>query len=608
MKEKKYPLGETLKRMLHNAWRENKGLFGKSFCYMVIAGIYPFFAVLLPKLMIGVLERSAGQTGQGISGAEIAALQIGGIVLAYFLAAGLFAFLQKFIHDRDYNAVSMLRLNCLAVTFDRLMTMDYKYREDAHFLDQYQMAFTATSTNDNGVEGIYHKLYDLPAQVLSILILAVLVGVANPLILLGLAGNILVGLWVQNRANAYQYSKREEMGKAERRGYYYYKTTYDFSFGKEIRLFGFEKRVIDNYNLEIGRYVNIIRLIQNRAFVLGFLALGAALISDLLTYGCLIYGVLHGLSIADFSMYLSAVLSLAALLALFSESIAFIHKEGQYVSEYYRFLDADLGITGGKKEALVDTLEIEFKNVTFRYPGTEKNIFENLNFTIHSGEKLAIVGINGAGKSTLVKLMTGLFEPTEGEILVNGIPQKEFNRQEYFKMFSVVFQDIVPVAFTIGENVACTAKNIDQVRLWDCLDRVGLGEKIRGFEKGTDQMLLKVIDENGTQFSGGEAQKLMIARALYKDANMVILDEPTAALDALAEAEIYQNFDELVSGKTAVYISHRLSSTKFCDKIALFDGNGLAEYGNHEELMAKQGAYYHMFTVQGKYYREEASA
>lgn len=198
MKEKKYPLGETLKRMLHNAWRENKGLFGKSFCYMVIAGIYPFFAVLLPKLLIGVLERSAGQTGQGISGAEIAALQIGGIVLAYFLAAGLFAFLQKFIHDRDYNAVSMLRLNCLAVTFDRLMTMDYKYREDAHFLDQYQMAFTATSTNDNGVEGIYHKLYDLPAQVLSILILAVLVGIANPLILLGLAGNILVGLWVQN--------------------------------------------------------------------------------------------------------------------------------------------------------------------------------------------------------------------------------------------------------------------------------------------------------------------------------------------------------------------------------------------------------------------------
>ena len=253
---------------------------------------------------------------------------------------------------------------------------------------------------------------------------------------------------------------------------------------------------------------------------------------------------------------------------------------------------------------------IEIKNLSKTFQTADGNVeaLRDVNLTIADGDIYGIIGMSGAGKSTLVKLMTGLFEPTEGEILVNGIPQKEFNRQEYFKMFSVVFQDIVPVAFTIGENVACTAKNIDQVRLWDCLDRVGLGEKIRGFEKGTDQMLLKVIDENGTQFSGGEAQKLMIARALYKDANMVILDEPTAALDALAEAEIYQNFDELVSGKTAVYISHRLSSTKFGDKIALFDGNGLAEYGNHEELMAKQGAYYHMFTVQGKYYREEASA
>lgn len=373
-------------------------------------------------------------------------------------------------------------------------------------------------------------------------------------------------------------------------------------------MFGFEKRIIDNYNLEIGRFIHVIRLIQNRAFVLGFLALAAAFLSDALTYGSLIYSVLHGMSIADFSMYLSAVLTLTSLLTVFSESVAFIHNEGQYVQEYYRFLDADLGTTGGIRKALVDTLEVEFRNVTFRYPGTEKDIFKNLNFTIHSGEKLAIVGINGAGKSTLVKLITGLFEPTEGEILINGISQKEFSRQEYFKMFSVVFQELVPLAFTIGENVACTAKEIDSDRLWNCLERVGLGEKVREFPKGTNQMMLKIIDENGTQFSGGETQKLMIARALYKDANMVILDEPTAALDALAEAEIYQNFDELVSGKTAVYISHRLSSTKFCDKIALFDENGLAEYGSHEELMEQKGEYYHMFSVQGMYYREEESA
>lgn len=171
-------------------------------------------------------------------------------------------------------------------------------------------------------------------------------------------------------------------------------------------------------------------------------------------------------------------------------------------------------------------------------------------------------------------------------------------------MFSVVFQDVNILAFTIGENVACTSDNIDKDRVMKSINKVGLGDKISGFSKGLDQMMLKIIEEDGVEFSGGENQKLVIARALYKDGNMVIMDEPTAALDALAEAEIYENFSELVKGKTAVYISHRLASTKFCDKIALFDKDGIKEYGSHEELIKKKGAYYEMFTIQGKYYNQ----
>lgn len=268
-------------------------------------------------------------------------------------------------------------------------------------------------------------------------------------------------------------------------------------------------------------------------------------------------------------------------------------------------MSKDLGEKGGERRAIAnDTLEVEFKNVSFKYPNTEKYIFKNLNLKINKGEKLAIVGINGAGKSTLIKLMTGLFDVTEGEILINEIPIKEFNKKELFSMFSVVFQDINILAYTIGENVACNSDNIDENRVFTALDKVGLGEKVRGFSKGLNQMMLKIIDENGTEFSGGENQKLAIARALYEDANMVIMDEPTAALDALAEAEIYENFSELVKGKTAVYVSHRLASTKFCDNIALFDNDGLKEYGSHEELMEKRGSYYEMFTIQGKYYNE----
>ena len=229
-----------------------------------------------------------------------------------------------------------------------------------------------------------------------------------------------------------------------------------------------------------------------------------------------------------------------------------------------------------------------------------------MNFTIHPGERLAIVGVNGAGKSTLVKLMTGLFTPTEGRIYINGVEIGELKKSELYSLYSAVFQEINILAFSLRENVACASEHVDDARVQTALEKVGLWKKVEDFEHGLNQMMLKVIDENGTDFSGGERQKLSIARGLYKDASMVIMDEPTAALDALAEAEIYENFSSLVKGKTAVYISHRLASTRFCDKIALFDGDGLAEYGNHQELMELKGKYYEMFVIQGKYYQKEA--
>lgn len=203
-----------------------------------------------------------------------------------------------------------------------------------------------------------------------------------------------------------------------------------------------------------------------------------------------------------------------------------------------------------------------------------------------------------------MKLMTGLFAPTEGHIYINGTDLAKLKKKDLYGLYSAVFQEVNILAFTIRENVSCCRERADDRRVREALDKVGLLQKVEGMERGLDQMLLKVIDENGTDFSGGERQKLSIARGLYKDAAMVIMDEPTAALDALAEAEIYENFSSLVQGKTAVYISHRLASTRFCDKIALFDADGLAEYGSHEELMAKRGQYYEMFTIQGKYYQE----
>ena len=204
--------------------------------------------------------------------------------------------------------------------------------------------------------------------------------------------------------------------------------------------------------------------------------------------------------------------------------------------------------------------------------------------------------------------MLGLFQPTKGDILINDVNINDYDKKELYRMFSVVFQDVNILAFTIAQNIACRLDHIDTERVQQVIERVGLTEKIKELPAGIHTMMLKIIDENGCELSGGQKQKLAIARALYKDSNMVIMDEPTDALDALAEAEIYQDFADLVQDKTSVYISHRLASTKFCDQIALFDADGLIEYGSHEELMTLQGKYYEMFTIQGKYYQDTSDS
>ena len=591
----KISFGEMLKRLLKNISVHNKMIYIYFIIYTIAASIYPFFSIILPKFLID--ELSLG---------DMASIEkVLFIIFGYFVLTAVFGFLRAFIHDLTYPKITKLRIDYIRDIFDKIVSMDYKNVEDATFMEKNSRAMDATSSNGNGIEGIYHKLFETAPIFITILALAFFIGLLNIWILLGLLLNILITLWINKKVHNYQYNIKEKLAHAERRKKYYYKTTHDFDYGKDIRIYNFKDRILNNYNKEISGFVSFHKMIKNKEYILGFMGVVTLLISNLLTYGILIYRGFNGMSIADFSMYIAAITNLSILMKTLAENISFILNEGQYVQDFYEFMDKDLGEQGGTRGPIQeDTLEIEFNDVSFKYQNTDQYIFKNLDFKINKGERLAIVGINGAGKSTLVKLMTGLFDATSGEILINNIPIKEFSKKALYAMFSVVFQDINIMAFTIGENVACSSDNLDKNRIMTALDKVGLSNKIRCLSKGLDQMMLKVIEEDGLEFSGGESQKLAIARALYKDGNMVIMDEPTAALDALAEAEIYENFSELVKGKTAVYISHRLASTKFCDKIALFDKDGLREYGNHVELLNKKGAYYEMFTIQGKYYNE----
>lgn len=590
-----YPLGGTLRKMLQHAAEKNKSLFLLCGVYSISAVIYPFLAVFLPKLILEELRKGVGARPEAVF--RIAA--------GYFVLAGILGFVRVFLKQWPYSKISLLRLDYVRQSAVKVMEMAYPNTEDAGFMQKYDKAFIATQSNDNGVEGIYHKLYEMPTVLLTILALGIFIGRLSIPLLLGFLLNLSAIVWVSRRGHRFRYEKKEEEARLRRKISYYNQTASDFTYGKDIRIYGLKERILQNASREIQRYKEWNRLAAAREYHLGFAVLAAMVLGDVLMYGTLVSKVMGGMSIADFSMYLTAALTLSSYLRQAAEQLSFVVNEGQYVYEMYRFLEEDLGEKGGEHQAIEgDTLEIVFDDVSFRYPGTEKYIFRHLDLTIHKGERLAVVGINGAGKTTLVKLMTGLFEVTEGEIRINGIPIGEFDKKALFSMFAPVFQDINILAFTVGENVAGRLEGIQEERVRQALKQVGLDGTVEALPGKMGQMMLKGIEEDGITLSGGQNQKLAIARALYKDANMVVMDEPTAALDPLAEAEIYENFSILIKGKTAVYISHRLASTRFCDHIALFDQDGLKEYGTHEELMELHGSYYEMFTVQGKYYNQ----
>ena len=258
------------------------------------------------------------------------------------------------------------------------------------------------------------------------------------------------------------------------------------------------------------------------------------------------------------------------------------------------------------KSHLCKAPEIVFDHVSFRYEGAEKDALHDISFTMKPGEKVALVGLNGAGKTTLVKLLCGLYHPTSGEIRVNGMPINKFALTDYYRLFSVVFQDIRTGFFSLAQTVSGTpGETVNEEQAELCMRMAGLSEKLDSLPEGIHTRLDKQLHENGTELSGGEAQKLMLARALYKNAPMLVLDEPTAALDAIAESRIYQEYHEMSASKTALFISHRLASTRFCDHVLYLENGKIVERGTHEQLVKLGGKYSELFEIQSCWYREE---
>lgn len=313
--------------------------------------------------------------------------------------------------------------------------------------------------------------------------------------------------------------------------------------------------------------------------------------------------------IGDMTRYITSISRLSGGLSSLIRDLGDMRNNASFLKQVLEFLDTPNIMYQGSltvEKRRDRQYELEFRDVSFRYPGSEQYALRHVNMKFQVGRRLAVVGENGSGKTTFIKLLCRLYDPTEGVILLNGLDIRKYNYQEYMSIFSVVFQDFALTAFTLGQNVAA-GTDYEKNRMESCLEKAGFGPRFRELEKGGETYLTKTLDKEGVDMSGGERQKIAMARALYKDSPFMILDEPTAALDPIAEAEIYGKFDEIIEDKTAIYISHRLSSCRFCDDILVFDHGSIVQHGCHDLLVTDAaGKYYALWHAQARYYTENA--
>ena len=382
-----------------------------------------------------------------------------------------------------------------------------------------------------------------------------------------------------------------------------------YGAGKDIRLYNMGDFLGDSYLALDKDYWE--RNLRN-SYKIAAWTLPVTVLNTVLKFGIyavLIYTALQGgITIGSIAKYVTCIMLLAETLINVVRTIQIALDNNHYLKRYFSYFDIPNNMYQGSltvEKRNDNEYYVEFRNVSFKYPNTEAYALKNVNLKFKIGEKLAIVGMNGSGKTTFIKLLCRLYDPTEGEILLNGVNIQKYDYDEYISVFSVVFQDFSLFSFKLGEVVA-SSKTFNENKVHECLQKVNFGERFHEMPEGVHTYLYKGYDQSGIEISGGEAQKIALARALYKDSPFILLDEPTAALDPISEYEVYSNFNAISGDKTTVYISHRLASCRFCDKIAVFDNGEIVQRGSHDELVADEsGKYYELWHAQAQYYTEQ---
>ena len=590
-----YHVFQNVAWMCSLAWKHRRRVL--FFCGLsaVLEILYQLIQLFLaPRILTLVEEAAALQTLLG--------------TIALFTAA-LFAlrFGRGYLEQIDLFARIDVRSVIIGLLGRKCNTTSYPNTLKPEFIKLRDVAHTASDGNQEATEQIWHTLTELCKNVGGFAVYLTILSHLDPILLLVTIATCLAGFWIARRTSGWMYRHRDEEEAYITRKRYIHRVAESVPVAKDIRIFGLQNWINDLYASVHDVYLAF-RLRAEKVKLLAELTEAVLTMArNGIAYGYLIQmALLEHLSVGEFLLYFTAISTFTQWVMGILQASLKLHTQSLDISRVREFLDYPEPFRFSGGAALPDRrpYELRLEDVSFRYDGAETDTLRHLNLSIRPGEKLAIVGLNGAGKTTLVKLLCGLLDPTEGRVLLNGVDVRQFNRQEYYGLFSAVFQEFSILNVTIAENIAQNTENIDDARVNACLDQAGLTQAVAQLPQGTKTHVGREVFLDGVLFSGGQTQRLMLARALYKDSPILILDEPTAALDPLAENDIYLKYNDMTAGKTSLFISHRLASTRFCDRIILLADGGIAEEGTHESLLAAGGPYAQLFEVQSRYYQE----
>lgn len=558
--------------------------------------LIPVITAFLPKVIIEEIEL----------GTELKRLLIITGVMA--LALCLTQTMQKYLERMIYWNKFKMNTHFLRKVTKKALTTDYKNQENEHFRELQSESFSSCNGNFSGFIQTYDAMIMFLSNLLGFLAFAGILFTLNIRVILFLCVTTLISFLLNRKVLKWVEVNMDEKNGYEHGMQYIIETSNDVAAAKDIRLYSMKVWLNKRYNKYMEGLLNWYRLYTAKLFGVSAVDSGMSLIREGVVYLYLLYLVFNGdITVAGFVLYFNVVAGFSTWLGSLLGQINVLSRLNISMNRFRFYLEYPESYKREEGKAIKDTQNpgaIEMKNVSFRYSDDEAYIIKDFNLKINPGEHLAVVGLNGAGKTTMVKLIMGLNEPEKGSICYDGTDIREYDRDKYYEIFGAVLQDHSILPVTIAEIVAENdADMADREKVSECLKAAGLKEKIGSLAGGIDSKYDKTFWDDGISLSGGEQQKLLLARALYRNSPIVVLDEPTAALDPVSENRLYETYDEMMKGKSTIFISHRLASTRFCSRIILIEDGSIVEEGTHDELIRKKGRYYELYETQAKYYR-----